>query len=243
MKIRASVLFLDIHLFQYYYSELRVSPKIESGKFYMSPKLVDKAEKMHEIAKAALNLFAARGFSATSVEQIAEAVGIGKGTVYEYFPSKEEIFVRAITDWMMDLLNRVIESTRDVDDPVERLKMFIGMVKDVLNLDKPDPKKLFADIDQQTFMEGGAFYKRRHIIKDMRGRFCTLVTNILLDGVSKKVFKPEIARDVTKIAVNLLAFLDGICMHYLITEEYQELEEQIDFYLTGFVHSILAADN
>jgi TetR/AcrR family fatty acid metabolism transcriptional regulator len=209
----------------------------------MSPRLVDKAEKMNEIAGIALNLFAEKGFSATSVEQIAEAAGIGKGTIYDYFSSKEEIFVKAITDWIMNLLHRVIDSTRGVDDPVERLKIFIEMVKDVLNVDTPDPKKLFADIDQQTFMEGGAFYKRRYIIKDMRSRFCNLVSDILLDGVSKKVFKPEIARDVAKISINLLAYLDGICMHYLIIEEYQEFEEQIDFYLNGFVQSILATDS
>jgi len=206
----------------------------------VSPKLVDKTEKINAIATAALHIFAEKGYAATSVEQIAEAAGIGKGTVYEYFPSKEEIFVHAINDWIMDLINRMVEKTRHIDNPVERLKVFIEMVKDVLNAGEPDPKKIFADIDQQTFMPGGAFYKRRHIIKDMRATFCDLVVDILLDGVSKKVFKPEIARDVSKIAVNLLAYLDGICMHYLIMEEYREFEDQVDFYIKGFVNAILA---
>ncbi len=205
----------------------------------MSPKLVDKTEKINEIAVAALNLFAQKGYAATSVEQIAESAGIGKGTVYEYFPSKEEIFVHAINNWIMNLINRMVEMTRDIEDPVERLKSFIEMVKDVVNADEPDPKKLFADIDQQTFMPGGAFYKRRQVIKDMRSTFCGIVMDILLDGVSKKVFKPEIARDVSRIAVNLLAYLDGICMHYLIMEEYREFEDQVDFYIKGFVNSIL----
>ncbi len=207
--------------------------------FGVSKKLIDKTEKINEIATAALNIFAKKGYAATSVEQIAEAAGIGKGTVYEYFSSKEEIFVLAINDWMMDLINRMVEKTRDLNNPVERLKVFIEMVKDVLNVEEPDPKKIFADIDQQTFMPGGAFYKRSHIIKDMRATFCDLVVDILLDGVSKKVFKPEIARDVSKIAINLLAYLDGICMHYLIMEEYKEFEDQIDFYIKGFVDSIL----
>jgi len=207
--------------------------------FSVCPKLVDKPEKCNEIARAALGLFADKGYAATSVGQIAESAGIGKGTIYDYFPSKEEIFVHAINHWIMRLLDRMVENTRDIQDPVARLKAFIGMVKDVLNAGDPDPKKLFADIDQQTFMPGGAFYKRRHIIKDMRAAFCSLVTDILLDGVSKKVFKPEIARDVSKIAVNLLAYLDGICMHYLIMEEYRIFEEQVDFYIKKFVNSIL----
>lgn len=205
----------------------------------MCPKLVDKPEKCNEIARAALSLFADKGYAATSVGQIAESAGIGKGTVYAYFPSKEEIFVHAVNNWIMDLLRRMKENTREIIDPAARLKTFIEMVKDVLNTEEPDPKKLFADIDQQTFMPGGAFYKRRHIIKDMRAAFCVLVSDILLDGVSKKVFKPEIARDVSKIAVNLLAYLDGICMHYLIMEDYPVFEDQVDFYIKEFVNSIL----
>ncbi len=205
----------------------------------MPPRLINKTEKCNEIAAAALYLFAEKGYAATSVEQIADAAGIGKGTVYEYFSSKEEIFVHAINNWIMDLINRMVEKTRHIEDPVHRLNAFIGIIKDVLKVQEPDPKKLFADIDQQTFMPGGAFYKRRHIIKDMRAAFCDLVADILLDGVSKKVFKAEIARDVRKIAVNLLAYIDGIGMHYLIMEEYQEFEEQVDFYIKGFVDAIV----
>lgn len=205
----------------------------------MSSKRVDKSEKINEIAKTALYLFAQKGYSATSVEEIADAAGIGKGTVYDYFPSKEEIFVHAVNDWIMELFNRMVETTRNIDDPEKRLKIFIKMVKDVLDVDEPDPKKLFADIDMQTFMPGGAFYKRRHMIKDMRAMFCSLVADILLDGVSKKKFKPEIARDVNKIAVNLMAYLDGICMHYLIVEEYEEFESQVDFYVKCFLDEIL----
>ena len=205
----------------------------------MPPKRFHKTEKCNDIAAAALSLFAEKGYAATSVGQIADAAGIGKGTVYEYFASKEEIFVHAINNWILDLINRMVERTRNIENPVQRLEIFISNVKDVLKLQQPDPKRLFADIDQQTFMPGGAFYKRRHIIKDMRAVFCGLVADILLDGVSKKVFKPEIARDVSKIAVNLLAYMDGICMHYLIMEEYQEFEEQVNFYIRGFVDAIL----
>ena len=205
----------------------------------MPPRLINKTEKCNEIAAAALYLFAEKGYAATSVEEIADAAGIGKGTVYEYFSSKEEIFVHAINNWIMDLINRMVEKTRNIENPVDRLNAFIDIIKDVLKVQEPDPKKLFADIDQQTFMPGGAFYKRRHIIKDMRASFCDLVADILLDGVSKKVFKAEIARDVRKIAVNLLAYIDGIGMHYLIMEEYREFEEQVDFYIKGFVGAIL----
>src|SRR4051794_36358354 len=45
-----------------------------------------------EIVEAALALFAERGFAATKLEAVAERAGIGKGTLYLYFPNKEELF-------------------------------------------------------------------------------------------------------------------------------------------------------
>jgi len=45
-----------------------------------------------EIVQAALASFAKRGFAATRLEDVAAAAGISKGTIYLYFPNKEELF-------------------------------------------------------------------------------------------------------------------------------------------------------
>jgi AcrR family transcriptional regulator len=60
------------------------------------PDLRDKREK--EILEAAAAVFAERGFRTTRVADVAERAGIGKGTVYEYFRSKEDLFLR-LFDW------------------------------------------------------------------------------------------------------------------------------------------------
>lgn len=84
------------------------------------------------------------------------------------------------------------------------------------------------------------FSKRRYLMKTLRRGVCRLVVDILLDGVSKRVFKPEIACDAEKIAVNLLAFMDGIWMHYLITENFDDYQAYVDFYLKGLIVSLLS---
>ncbi|MBX3250720.1 MAG: TetR/AcrR family transcriptional regulator [Myxococcales bacterium] len=50
-----------------------------------------KAEKRRRILRAALELFAARGFHGTAVPDVAEAAGVGPGTIYRFFASKEEL--------------------------------------------------------------------------------------------------------------------------------------------------------
>ncbi|MBD3840551.1 MAG: TetR/AcrR family transcriptional regulator [Campylobacterales bacterium] len=55
------------------------------------PKIVDKVQKRKNIAKSACGLFIEKGFVNLSISQIAQNAGIGKGTIYEYFKSKEDI--------------------------------------------------------------------------------------------------------------------------------------------------------
>ena len=51
-----------------------------------------KAEMRDRLMGNALRLFADRGFAETTVEDITEAADVGKGTFFNYFPSKEHIF-------------------------------------------------------------------------------------------------------------------------------------------------------
>jgi AcrR family transcriptional regulator len=50
-----------------------------------------RAETRERIFRAAMDLFAQRGFFATTVEDITEAADVGKGTFFNYFPSKEHV--------------------------------------------------------------------------------------------------------------------------------------------------------
>ena len=53
-----------------------------------------------EIVQAALDLFVEKGFSSTKMDEIAKRAGVTKGTVYLYFPSKDDLF-RAVVEEMM----------------------------------------------------------------------------------------------------------------------------------------------
>src|ERR1700674_1742540 len=51
------------------------------------------AEIRERLFRAALDLFARRGFAETTVEDITEAADVGKGTFFNYFPSKDHILL------------------------------------------------------------------------------------------------------------------------------------------------------
>lgn len=56
------------------------------------PKVVDKDAKRRDLVKAAAALFGRDGYAATKIADVARAAGVGKGTMYEYFDSKEDLF-------------------------------------------------------------------------------------------------------------------------------------------------------
>lgn len=59
-----------------------------------------------EVIEAALACFAERGFAATKLDDIAAKAGVSKGTVYLYFPSKEELFKAVIRETVLPNLVR-----------------------------------------------------------------------------------------------------------------------------------------
>lgn len=67
-----------------------------------------------EILAAATKVFAAKGFRDATLEAIAEAAGMAKGTLYLYFESKEEIFAAALRSRLVEMQARVGEALAEL---------------------------------------------------------------------------------------------------------------------------------
>jgi AcrR family transcriptional regulator len=57
-----------------------------------------KEARLGELLVAALDLFVEKGFAATRMEEVAARAGVSKGTVFLYFPSKEELFKAVVRE-------------------------------------------------------------------------------------------------------------------------------------------------
>jgi TetR/AcrR family fatty acid metabolism transcriptional regulator len=73
-------------------------------------------QRRTEILQAALNLFSEKGFGETTVEDVAQAAGVAKGTIYLYFRSKEHLllalkkqFMSGLVDALTDLIAEAVE--------------------------------------------------------------------------------------------------------------------------------------
>ena len=74
----------------------------------------------------ATELFANQGFSDAVTQALADRLGVGKGTIYRHFPSKQALFLAAADRVMRKLQERVNENIAGIDDGLERVERAIA---------------------------------------------------------------------------------------------------------------------
>src|SRR6266446_1201786 len=84
------------------------------------------AEIRERLFRAALNLFAQKGFLETTVEDITEAADVGKGTFFNYFPSKDHILL-AFGELQLGKLEAAIAMARQTNEPMPEFLRSLGI--------------------------------------------------------------------------------------------------------------------
>lgn len=84
-----------------------------------------RAERCEEILEAATKLFATQGYADTDTQQLVDKLGVGKGTLYRYFPSKRELFLAAADRGMRKLCQFIDDSVAAIEDPPERIAQVV----------------------------------------------------------------------------------------------------------------------
>jgi AcrR family transcriptional regulator len=82
-------------------------------------------ERRRALLATAARLFAEQGYDPTSVADIVDALGAGKGVFYWYFTSKEELFAELLRDANRDLRRRQQDVIGDEPDPMHRIELGI----------------------------------------------------------------------------------------------------------------------
>ncbi len=74
------------------------------------------------LLEASAELFASQGFKATSMRDIAKAVGMLPGSIYYHFPSKDDLLLAIYQSGVEQITNTLEEAVESIDDPWQRLE-------------------------------------------------------------------------------------------------------------------------
>jgi AcrR family transcriptional regulator len=116
------------------------------------PSRAKTARTRATIAAAALDTFLARGFSATRMSDVAERAGVGKGTLYLYFPTKESLFAGIVEEMM----GRTLASFNvSQPEPQESVRSFIKRTLQPFVSELETTRR--ADVMRLVIAEGARF--------------------------------------------------------------------------------------
>lgn len=90
-----------------------------------APRQRRKEARPQELLDAALELFVEKGFAATRSEEVAARAGVSKGTLYLYYPSKEELLKAVIRDNISTEIAEGVDIVRGFEGPTTELLPFL----------------------------------------------------------------------------------------------------------------------
>ena len=79
-----------------------------------------------EILHAARTVFASHGYAKSTVDEIAEVAGIAKGTIYIYFPSKQDLFLAALREGVEQLHAQARDHIARAGSVQEKIRAFVN---------------------------------------------------------------------------------------------------------------------
>jgi AcrR family transcriptional regulator len=141
-----------------------------------------KQARPGEILESALTVFAEKGFAAARMEDIAVKAGVTKGTIYLYFPSKEEVFKSLAREHVSQSLIAAAEQAEKFEGSVfEFLRAFYaGFIELVLNSEAAVLPKIIIG-EAGNFPELARFW-REEVIEKATGMMSGIITRAIARG-------------------------------------------------------------
>lgn len=143
------------------------SPRPAGDSIPMGARAQRAAERRDAILAAALDEFAAQGFAAARLDDVAKRAGVAKGTIYLYFADKETLFQELIRTQLSPVVGGVIHASHaDVPLKVFAAQLTEVFVRDVLGTRRKDVIRLMIS-EGQRFPKLAEFYYHEVIARVM----------------------------------------------------------------------------
>lgn len=145
-----------------------------------------KEARPAEIMAAALKLFSERGFAATRLEDVADAAGVSKATIYLYFDSKADLFKAMIRDIAAV---RISAAETMIDDfkgsTADLIRSLLGLLSNIAKV--PELRALIKVVlsEAGNFPDIAAFYRDEVALRGLQN-----IARIIERGVARGEFRP-----------------------------------------------------
>lgn len=148
-----------------------------------------------KIMQTSIQLFEAKGFSQTSINDIVYALDVTKGTFYYYFKSKEQLLMDIHQQYINHMLER--QETLIKDEKLSNKEKLVEMITILIDdiKDKGSSGRVFfreiRHLNEENFIQ----------VKEKRKKFRLNIEKIIQNGISAGEFKEELRADMIAFGV------------------------------------------
>ena len=184
----------------------------------------DQAKRRHAIFHQVVNIFLKKGFQETSMREIAEAAGLGKSTLYDYFKTKDEILVYFFEDQLNDMTEDAQKIALQNSSANIRLRQ---VMEKYIEISKAN-KSLFLKLTQEAQRLKPESQKQ---VQEKRYAYQDLVRALIDEGIREGVFR----KVNSLLAARLLISSMGTVVYgsRLIGTPQEMLKETLDIFFKG----------
>jgi TetR/AcrR family fatty acid metabolism transcriptional regulator len=167
------------------------------------------SEKRSAILEAALKTFVRRGYPETKVAEIASEAKVAEGTLYNYFPSKEEMLLALFDEKWGGILSDIRKKIDGLHDPNDKLKAIFSQVVKMFRKNRELAELFMIDVKQSSIFLNNYTIKR--IVE-----FLNLIEEILEEGKRKGVYRKDLDTRVARMVV--FGAAQGILLSWVLSE-------------------------
>lgn len=171
------------------------------------PKIVNKEEKRKEIAQSSIELLLEKGIRNLTVSEVAKKANIGKGTIYQYFQSKEDIVFEIITAYTHEIILEMNQSLQKAATCREKVLIFFDFFINESQTNK-DALKLYQEylgINLSSKNEAMSHYNTQ-----CSQQFEIILEQIIYEGIAQNEL---IANAMSFVSIFLLSERGMILAH------------------------------
>ena len=167
-----------------------------------------RAQRKTQIVQAALEVFVEKGYDAANVSDVAQKAGVSQGTIYHYFPSKDELLWAAYEAWEVQSLYGEIQQALDASSsPTEQLRMLAQTVGERMTQAAamlPANVEFWSHLSRNEAVRQGF----QRLFATLRGR----LASIIQEGIAQGEFIEVNAEETASL---LIAAYDGLILQWL----------------------------
>lgn len=193
-----------------------------------------KELKRKSIMDSALQCFAEKGYHSTSMDDIVAFSKMSKGLIYNYFSSKEELYISLMDERSNNTLKFLRNQFEQISSAIGKLQEFFRIYREAALTDE---WRSFIRVHLEFWIYSSRQESLRELMNNRyKGQFRDFIAEIIEEGKNSGEFKPDVNVDI--VASLFWSFIDGICLHYSVLwedyayqEHYRVMEEMVMNYI------------